>query len=643
MRRAIATVCLSGVLNEKLTAAAAAGFDAVELFENDLITSFWGPERIRERADDLGLAIDLYQPFRDLEAVAPEVFMRNLRRAEHTFDLMQRLGTGLVLMCANVGADAIDDDDLAAEQLHAVAARAGERGLRVCYEALAWSRHVNDYRRSWRIVDLADHPSLGVCLDSFHILSRGHDPAAIEDIPAEKVFFLQLADAPVLAMDVLSWSRHYRCFPGQGDFDLTGFTRHVLTAGYDGPLSLEVFNDVFRRSDARRTARDAMRSLLALEDSLAEATGADRDDARLGPDVQLSRTPAAGEPSGMAFVELAVNDLSGPPTEAVLSSLGFVHTRDHVSKPVSLWQQGDASVLLNRNASRSAGDVVVSAFALETPDPELSRARAEHLLSERLPREKGPDEADLTAVAAPDGTSIFFARTASGTDGWLGDFIAPATGTDTPGQGTPDVGSARASARHVTSIDHLDLPQPFDSFDEAALFYRCVIGLQPQQSFELPATYGLVRSRVLTTTDRGVRLALSVALLGTGGSSRTEPEPQHVAFACSDVLGAARDLTTSGAQRLEIPDNYYDDLDARLAVDPQLLAQLRELGVLYDRTGTGEYLQLVTPLVGGRLFFELVQRIDGYDAYAAGNAPVRISAHRGVTMRRQPRPPGSRR
>ncbi len=39
MRRSIATVCLSGTLEEKLAAAAAAGFDGVELFENDLIAS----------------------------------------------------------------------------------------------------------------------------------------------------------------------------------------------------------------------------------------------------------------------------------------------------------------------------------------------------------------------------------------------------------------------------------------------------------------------------------------------------------------------------------------------------------------------------------------------------------------------------
>src|SRR5205085_1556842 len=54
---------------------------------------------------------------------------------------------------------------------------------------------------------------------------------------------------PHLQMDVLQWSRHHRLFPGQGAFDLPGFLGHVLAAGYTGPLSLEVFNDVFRQSD----------------------------------------------------------------------------------------------------------------------------------------------------------------------------------------------------------------------------------------------------------------------------------------------------------------------------------------------------------------------------------------------------------
>ena len=129
----------------------------------------------------------------------------------------------------------------------------------MAYEALAWGRHVNEYDRAWRIVQAADHPALGVCLDSFHILSRGTDLGAIADIPTEKLFLHPLVDAAHLVMDVLQWSRHYRCFPGQGGFDLADFTSRVLHAGYRGPLSLEVFNDVFRQADPERMAVDAMR------------------------------------------------------------------------------------------------------------------------------------------------------------------------------------------------------------------------------------------------------------------------------------------------------------------------------------------------------------------------------------------------
>ena len=57
-----------------------------------------------------------------------------------------------MLVCSNVAEDAIDDDDLAAEQLHQLAARAADRGLRIAYEALAWGRHVSEYDHSWRIV-----------------------------------------------------------------------------------------------------------------------------------------------------------------------------------------------------------------------------------------------------------------------------------------------------------------------------------------------------------------------------------------------------------------------------------------------------------------------------------------------------------
>ncbi|POX45667.1 4-hydroxyphenylpyruvate dioxygenase [Streptomyces sp. Ru71] len=590
MRTCIATVCLSGSLTEKLTAAARAGFDGVEIFENDLLASPLTPEEIRARCADVGLTIDLYQPMRDVEALPEEEFARALRRARHKFELMRRLGADTVLVCSSVHPRAVDDDALAAGQLARLAGLAQDHGIRVAYEALAWGRHVSTYDHAWRIVQAAGHPALGTCLDSFHILSRGSDPKGIEDIPGEKIFFLQLADAPRLAMDVLQWSRHHRCFPGQGGFDVAGLVRHVLNTGYTGPLSLEVFNDVFRQADPGPTAVDGRRSLLILQ----EETGA------VAP-------PAPVVPTGLAFAELVTPDPA--PAAAVLGALGFTRTARHRGKPVDLWEQGDARILLNTGPAARRDGTRLAAIGLESPDPAGAARRAEALLAPVLPRRRAPEDAPLEAVAAPDGTELFFCATGRAPElpDWRGDFT--------------DIGPAPRDTG-IHGIDHLALTQPWHHFDEAALFHRAVLGLDAQESVDLADPYGLMRSRAVATPDGGVRLALTV---GAAPGDATV-HARHIALACDDVIAATRRFCAAGGRLLPVPANYHDDLAARFDLPEEDLAAYRDLGILYDRDPHGgEFRHCYTRTVG-HVFFELVQRDGGYTGYGAANAPVRLAA-----------------
>ncbi|WP_329473345.1 sugar phosphate isomerase/epimerase and 4-hydroxyphenylpyruvate domain-containing protein [Streptomyces sp. NBC_01723] len=599
MRTSIATVSLSGSLTEKLTAASRAGFDGVEIFENDLLASPLTPEEIRARCADLGLTIDLYQPMRDVEALPEEEFARALRRARHKFELMNRLGTDTVLVCSSVSPHAVDDDDLAARQLGRLADLAGEHGVRVAYEALAWGRHISTWDHAWRVVRRADHPALGTCLDSFHILSRARDPKdleGIEDIPGDKIFFLQLADAPLLAMDVLQWSRHYRCFPGQGGFDVAGLLRHVLRAGYTGPLSLEVFNDVFRQSEAGPTAVDARRSLLTLEES-----------------VGLAAPPAPAAPTGVAFAELVTPDAA--PVSAVLGALGFARTARHRGKPVDLWQRGEARVLVNTGPAERRDGTRLAAVGLESPDPRGAARRAEALLAPVLPRRRAPGDTPLEAVAAPDGTELFFCATGRpGLPDWRADF--------------EDTG-AEAEADAAWRVDHLSLTQPWHQFDEAALFHRGVLGLRPQESVDVADPYGLLRSRAVSTDDGAVRIVLTVGAAPVDDTAHA----QHIALATDDVVAAARAFRAAGGTLLPIPANYHDDLAARFEFADGELETYRELGILYDRDAYGEFRHCYTRTVG-RVFFELVQRDGGHRGYGAANAPVRLAAQhaaRGLT------------
>jgi 4-hydroxyphenylpyruvate dioxygenase len=606
MRTGIATVCLSGTLEQKLRASAKAGFDGVEIFETDLVTSSLSPEEVRKLADDLGLSLDLYQPFRDFDSVPDELYRANLRRAEAKFKLMGRLGIDTILVCSNVGTASIDDDGLRAEQLHGLAELAAGHGVKVAYEALAWGTYVNDYEHAWRIVADADHPSLGTCLDTFHILSRGWDTQAIEGIPGEKIFFVQVADAPKLSMDVLSWSRHYRVFPGEGQFDLPKFLGHVARTGYNGPVSLEVFNDTFRQADVERTAVDAMRSLIWLEERTAKLMAESDGDRQLFQ-MPLATLPQVAPPSGVNFAEIKAEDTSH--LGLLLTQLGFESRGEHRTKPVSLWTLGDARIILNRQQARGV-DPAISALGFDVENALTAVARAVQLKAVPVPRTSQANEEVLLAVTAPDGTEVFLCQDTV----WTEEF----------GEGSA-AGEAPSSAAAPARIDHINLAQPWQHYDEAVLFYSSVLALRPQPSQDVSSPTGLVRSQVMQGEDRRVRLALNLAPWVQADRVRgtvRDTFQEHIAIAVPDLVATARQCRARRLPFLAIPENYYEDLDARYDLDPEFLATLRELDLLYDRDERGAFLHFYTATVGS-VFFEVVQRIGGYDGFGAPNAPIR--------------------
>jgi 4-hydroxyphenylpyruvate dioxygenase len=101
---------------------------------------------------------------------------------------------------------------------------------------------------------------------------------------------------------------------------------------------------------------------------------------------------------------------------------------------------------------------------------------------------------------------------------------------------------------------------------------------------------------------------------------------QHIAMATDDIEAAMATLTARGARFLPIPGNYYDDVAARWGLDDARIATLRQHNLLYDRDGNGEFLHAYTDPFDDRFFFEIVQRVGGYNLYGAANASVRMAA-----------------
>jgi 4-hydroxyphenylpyruvate dioxygenase len=614
MSNAIATVSLRGTLEEKLKAAAAARFDSVEIFENDLIGSALRPAEVRAMMADLGLHCSLYQPFRDFEGMPGVLRERAMDRAERKFDLMAQLDTDRVLFCSNCSPASLGARGRIIDDFRELGERAGARGITVGYEALAWGRHVNDHRDAWAIVKAVDHPAIGIILDSFHSLSRGISSDSIREIPGDKIVYVQLADAPLLDMDLLYWSRHFRNLPGQGGFDLPAYVAEILRTGYDGPLSLEIFNDRFRSISSRLVAQDGHRSLEYVRDAAKRLLGAPTD-------IPPPQAPIAAE-----FVEFTATGEDAERLGATFATLGFAHAGTHRTKKVRRWRQGNVNLVINAEAKgftrsyRIVHGTSICAIGVRVADAQAVMERAAALGIRAYTPEGRPGRMAMPALRGVGGSLVYLVEDRGAEALWAREFEAVASG------------DLAAEDAHAREIDHLAAVVHNDEFLSWQLYWRALFDLEGRAAQDVIDPSGLVQSQALQSPDGAFRLTLNASDARETLSSRFLAQGmgggfQHVALASDDILATAAAVQERGAAMLDIPANYYDDLVARFGFDADAAARMAQAGVLYDEDGQGHaYRQLYSRAFDKLFFFEFVERTGGYGDYGAPNAGVRLAA-----------------
>ncbi len=618
MKTSIATVSISGELPEKLEAIAHAGFDGVEIFENDFLAFDGSPADVGRMVRDFGLEITLFQPFRDFEGMPASHRSRTFDRAERKFDVMQELGTDLVLVCSNVSPVSLGGIDRAADDFRELGERAAKRGLRVGYEALAWGRHISDHRDAWEIVRRADHPNIGLILDSFHTLSRRIDVNSIRSIPKDRIFIVQLADAPLIDMDLLYWSRHFRNMPGEGDLPVDAFTAAVAETGYDGYFSLEIFNDQFRGGSTRSIAADGHRSLIYLGDQV-----------RRSPNVTALTVPPMPERAkvqGVGFVEFSADEKDAADLIGILRTLGFRKLARHRTKKVELFGQGEIRLIVNTedkgfaNASFVVHGTTAYAMALEVDDARAALARAVALGAEPFEQPVADGEAQIPAIHGVGGSLIYLID--QGSD--LGRY------SEVDFSAVRDENEDAVAPAYLERVDHVAQTVAYDEMLTWLLFYTSIFetGKTPMVDIIDPA--GVVRSQVIENHSGALRITLNGAenrrtLAGHFIAEKFGSGIQHLAFSTADIFATAEALKKNGFKPLPISQNYYGDVEARFGLEPELTERLKAHNILYDRDEHGEYFQLYSGTYGEGFFFEIVER-RRYRGYGAPNAIFRIAA-----------------
>ncbi|MDC0530655.1 sugar phosphate isomerase/epimerase and 4-hydroxyphenylpyruvate domain-containing protein [Alphaproteobacteria bacterium] len=600
MKTSIATVSINGTLKQKIQAIAKAGFEGVEIFENDFLTNNMSPKEIKKLVKDNGLEITLFQPFRDFEGMPDQHRTRAFERAKKKFDVMEELETDLILICSNTSNISLSGIDRAANDFYELGEIAKKRQIKIGYEALAWGKYINDHRDAWEIVRRASHDNVGIILDSFHTLSKNIDLNSISLIPAEKIFIVQLADAPFHKMDLLYWSRHFRNMPGQGDLPISNFMNALNKTGYDGYLSLEIFNDSYRSGPREQIAKDGKRSLISLmtKDNLKEKK------------VEISN---------IEFIEFATEEKDLVTLENLFKIMGFKEIGKHKTKLIKLFTFDDVKIIINYENSplvkegRKQGPYPY-AYGIKIKDTDILYRRSKLLDIDVIKKENNNIDLSMDVIKNIDGLIYIMDSTTENI--WEEDFgLRSSTNTNT----------------FNLKIDHIAQTVHYDQMSSALLSYTTLFNCQKSSMVDIIDPSGITKSQIIENKTQSFRMTMNGTdnkntLAGKFLENKKGPGIQHIAIRTADIIKLVQTLKGHGQKFLEISNNYYDDIEARFGLNFNFCKELENLNILYDEDENGAFLQIYTHVFNDQFFFEFVERINNYKGYGANNALFRIAA-----------------
>jgi 4-hydroxyphenylpyruvate dioxygenase len=333
--------------------------------------------------------------------------------------------------------------------------------------------------------------------------------------------------------------------------------------------------------------------------------------------------PPRSKPLGVEFIEFAVGEEAAADLGGLFTGLGFQKVGQHKSKAVTRWSQGGINLVVNAETEGFAHSYQIThgpsvcAMCLKVDDAAATLDRAERLRDVPFRQPVGPGELEVPAVRGLGGSLLYFVDPTSELGRiWDVDFDAV----------TPE----RNSDAGLKGVDHVSQSMYYEEMLSWLLFYTSLLDVAktPQQDVSDPG--GIVKSQAVQTSDGALRIVLNGSQSQQTLSSRFLSEffgsgVQHIAFHTDDLVATMQSLVAGGVKVLPIPENYYDDLEARIDIDPARLDVLRAHNILYDRDEGGEFLQAYTQNFEDRFFFEIVER-RGYKGFGAVNASIRLAA-----------------
>ena len=182
----------------------------------------------------------------------------------------------------------------------------------------------------------------------------------------------------------------------------------------------------------------------------------------------------------------------------------------------------------------------------------------------------------------------------------------------------------------LMAIDHIVGNVELGHMQEWVSYYERVFGMTEMIHFSdeaISTEYSALMSKVVTDGSGRLKFPINEPAEGKRKSQIEEyidfykgAGAQHIAMATRDIVSCVGRLRDRGVEFLSIPEEYYDEVPARIGEIKEDIADLRRLGILVDRDDEGYLLQIFTKPIGDRptVFFEIIER-HGARGFGEGN------------------------
>jgi sugar phosphate isomerase/epimerase len=256
---------------EDIRIAREAGFDAIEIIGPKLDNAIrlgYTTDLVRRELDGFPVVAVSFIPDIDRQEAAD--FKALMAEATIRFDQAKALGAGCVEVVVGpvgpglggiggyaglVGRPIDEVIELTAKNLRALADLAGESGLKLYLEPLAWAplSRLDDLLKT---VEATGRENVGLVIDFWHLWVIGTPAAAVARLDPGKIFGVHFCDSlppPPAGQPILHNLREV--WTGGGHVPLQEWVDAIVSTGYSGWWSTEMFAPQFSERNPLKVAR----------------------------------------------------------------------------------------------------------------------------------------------------------------------------------------------------------------------------------------------------------------------------------------------------------------------------------------------------------------------------------------------------